>query len=389
MCWDMDWSWGSEVVPLQYPGFSVKVIPLGNSEYRVILTPALPSYGFVTGGGWIDSPPGAYMPDPVGTIVVTPSNVGVDWFTNDTRYEGYAAFVDGPGNPPLCSGSLEMGTKSGQDKAQLFNYDYIGTLLADIDSITYATYRHSTSTNPPAQYPSINIEVDYVGDGSSYTTLVWEPIYAYGQSNLALDTWQSWDTMAPSQTGFQGGWWSTKNIPGVCASNCFVDWNTIVTKNPNAKIKYGFGVNVGSGWAGVFTGAVDALSLTVGGDTTTYDFEAVAPPTGKATFGFVSKYKKGASLPDGQTQFVFRTADLNFHSDSYEWLIIAGENARFKGAGTVNGEGGYQFMLWAGDEEPDTFRIKIWTEENNVETVIYDNGMNQLIAGGNIVVHKK
>jgi hypothetical protein len=60
-CWDMDWSWGSEVVPLQYPGFSVEVESLGNNEYRVILTPALPSYGFVTGGGWIDSPPGAYQ----------------------------------------------------------------------------------------------------------------------------------------------------------------------------------------------------------------------------------------------------------------------------------------------------------------------------------------
>jgi len=54
----------------------------------------------------------------------------------------------------------------------------MGTLLADIDSITYATYRDSSSTNSPAQYPAINIEVDYVGDGSSYTTLVWEPVYA-------------------------------------------------------------------------------------------------------------------------------------------------------------------------------------------------------------------
>jgi hypothetical protein len=36
--WDMDWSWGSEVVPLEHPGFSVEVINLG-SDYRVILTP--------------------------------------------------------------------------------------------------------------------------------------------------------------------------------------------------------------------------------------------------------------------------------------------------------------------------------------------------------------
>jgi len=37
--WDMDWSWGSEVVPLQYPGFEVQIIDLGSDNYRVILTP--------------------------------------------------------------------------------------------------------------------------------------------------------------------------------------------------------------------------------------------------------------------------------------------------------------------------------------------------------------
>ena len=353
--------------------------------FNDITVTGCPTGGFVTGGGWINSPAGAYMPSD--TVVVTEANVDVDWFRNDTRCDGYVAFVEGPGNPPLGSGSLEMGTTASQDKAQLFNYDHIDTLLADIEGISYATYRHSSSTNSAAQYPAINIEVDYVGDGSSYTTLVWEPVYAY--ANLAVDAWQTWDTMAPSQTPFQGGWWSTRDIPGVCAFNCFVDWDTIVQNNPNAKINYGFGVNVGSGWVGTFTGAVDALTLSVTGDTIIYDFEPVAPPTGKATFGFVSKYKKGATVPTGQTEFVFRAADLNFHSSSYDWLVIAGDTARYKGWGTVNGAGNYRFMLWAKDGDPDTFRIKIWTEVNDVETVVYDNGSHQPIGGGNIVVHKK
>jgi hypothetical protein len=363
-----------------------------------------PDGGFVTGGGWIDSPPGAYMPSPSGIVVVTGDNVGVDWFTNDTRYDGYIAFVEGPDNPPLGVGSLEMGTTASQDKAQLFNYDHIGTALADIDAISYATYRSSASTNSAAQYPAINIEVDYAGDGSSYTTLVWEPIYAYGQSNLAIDTWQTWDTMAPSQTSFGGGWWSTKDIPGVCAFNCFVDWDTILQNNPNAKIKYGFGVNVGSGWTGTFTGAVDALTLSVSGGTVTYDFEPVAPfdPTGKATFGFVSKYKKGAQTPEGNTEFVFKAADLNFHSSSYDWLVVAGAKAKFKGTGTINGVGNYGFMLSAIDAEltpstdVDLFRIKIWDKDNG-DAIVYDNQMDALddadpttaIGGGSIVIHTK
>jgi PKD repeat protein len=111
---------------------------------------------------------------------------------------------------------------------------------------------------------------------------------------------------------------------------------------------------------------------------------------GKASFGFVSRYKKGAAVPAGNTEFQFRTADLNFHSSSYQWLVIAGDTARFKGSGTVNGDGDYKFMLWAGDDAPDTFRIKIWTEaDTGAEIVVYDNGFDQAIGGGQIVIHKK
>ena len=42
--------------------------------------------------------------------------------------------------------------------------------------------------------------------------------------------------------------------------------------------------------------------------------------TGKANFGFVSKYQQGASVPTGQTEFQFKAADLNFHSTDYQWL---------------------------------------------------------------------
>ncbi len=124
--------------------------------------------------------------------------------------------------------------------------------------------------------------------------------------------------------------------------------------------------------------------------------------TGKANFGFVSKYKKGADTPIGQTEFRFKVADLNFHSDSYEWLVVAGAKAMYKGVGTINGEGNYGFMLMAIDEDltpstdVDLFRIKIWDKEYGDATV-YDNEMGEeedadpmtVIGGGSIVIHKK
>ncbi|TAJ43892.1 hypothetical protein CUJ86_07470 [Methanofollis fontis] len=135
----------------------------------------------------------------------------------------------------------------------------------------------------------------------------------------------------------------------------------------------------------------------------------VADPdlTGKATFGFDSKYKKGANVPTGETEFQFQVADLNFHSDEYEWLVVAGAKAKYKGTGTISGEGSYKFMLSAVDAdinkkdafEIDRFRIKIWEkDELENEIIIYDNGLgadleddNALteIGRGSIVIHTK
>ncbi len=129
-------------------------------------------------------------------------------------------------------------------------------------------------------------------------------------------------------------------------------------------------------------------------------YAAVPTLTGKANFGFVSKYKKGATTPTGNTQFVFHVADLNFHSTEYDWLVIAGPKAKLKGSGTINNAGDYGFMLSAIDGQvsggggADKFRIKI--QDKSTDQVIYDNQMGAgddadpatVIGGGSIVIHK-
>jgi hypothetical protein len=117
--------------------------------------------------------------------------------------------------------------------------------------------------------------------------------------------------------------------------------------------------------------------------------------TGKASFGFVAKYKKGASIPMGNTEFKFEIANLDFHSSNYEWLVVAGDRAQFKGTGTINDEGLYKFKIWATDGDlsgttsADMFRIKIWEEDDlGIETVIYDNKVDTELGGGQIKIHK-
>jgi hypothetical protein len=60
---------------------------------------------------------------------------------------------------------------------------------------------------------------------------------------------------------------------------------------------------------------------------------------GKASFGFVSKYQNGAATPAGDTQFQFNAGSFRFRSTAYDWLVIAGARAQYKGVGTVNGSG--------------------------------------------------
>ena len=113
----------------------------------------------------------------------------------------------------------------------------------------------------------------------------------------------------------------------------------------------------------------------------------------------MSKYKKGQSTPTGQTQFKFKAGDLNYHSTEYEWLVVAGPHAKYKGSGTIDGSGDYGFMVTATDGEVsggggvDTFRIKIW--ESATEDLVYDNQMGDgddgnatdAIEGGSITIH--
>ncbi|MDH4140414.1 MAG: FG-GAP repeat protein, partial [Coriobacteriia bacterium] len=162
----------------------------------------------------------------------------------------------------------------------------------------------------------------------------------------------------------------------------------------------GKGSNAGSAyvWSANAIPAVDhsAGFVTGGGSIDSPAGAYAADPTlvGRATFGFVSKHKKGASVPEGSTEFQFKAGDLNFHSNTQQGLVVneGGTNAQLKGSGTINGELApndeeYKFMIWAGDGETDTFRMKIWYEVDDVETAVYDNGVDQAIGGGSIVVH--
>lgn len=223
---------------------------------------------------------------------------------------------------------------------------------------------------------------------------------------------------APNQVGTDVGFAGSFTDPGTADTHTMtVDWGDGTTTGP-AAVTTAVGGTHQYSTAGIFDIAVTVTDDDGGTDRQSCGFVVVYDPdggfvtgggwitspagaypadpdaSGRANFGFVSKYKKGATVPTGSTEFQFKAGNLNFHSDTYQWLVVAGDKAQYKGTGTVNGVSGYGFMLTATDSSPDRFRIKIWRTAD--DTTVYDNQIGSgntadpttAIAGGSIQVHK-
>lgn len=209
------------------------------------------------------------------TVLVTESNVvrQADGTTPTNNWVAYTStgtspnslvFVDGPGMPPIGCGNLKLTTTTSSDKVYLFNYDHIGTKLSDIDNISYYTYRTAGSNQ---QVAVVNLQVDINGPNApgGFTTLIFEPLYNTAQGTVTNNQWQLWNAI----NNGNAIWWSSRNIPGVCAFNCFVKWSDILAANPDATIVGGVGINQGTGNSGLVT-SVDAFTF----ENVTYNFEA-------------------------------------------------------------------------------------------------------------------
>jgi hypothetical protein len=226
------------------------------------------------------------------TTTITPTNFNAVFNRSDVRPVSSYNFVTGPANPPLGVGSLELSTVDSNGKQQHLETQQQGSAVANVDSMSYSTYRHGTSTALPVQDPAINMEI-FTSGSSGYTTLVFEPVYNIDQGPVVNDTWQNWDA-------YNGGtaiWWSTHDLydtnnvlvacnpngalaaTPACAGKLFVPFSVIQTAFPNATI-ISYGVNQGSGNPGLLAN-VDALSIGINGNTTTYDFEPYAVASDK------------------------------------------------------------------------------------------------------------
>ncbi len=210
-----------------------------------------------------------------------------------------------------------------------------------------------------------------------------------GQTHTCTINWDDGTTTTPSvnETARTCAQTHTYTSAGVYTINVTICDNAggcgsaqvwVVVYDPSA------GFVTGGGWINVAPGSYPAQPLL----------------SGRANFGFNSKYKNGGGPPQGETEFNFTVGNFNFHSDTYQWLVVSSFKAQYRGTGSVNGVSGYDFRLTAYDGQIsggggiDKFRIKVTLNGQ----VIFDNRMGvpedidladpQAIAGGSIVIHR-
>lgn len=121
----------------------------------------------------------------------------------------------------------------------------------------------------------------------------------------------------------------------------------------------------------------------------------VCTPGSKATFGLVTKYQKGATVPTGNQKFQYKEDNINLHSTSFDWLVVSGAQAQFQGTGTINGAGAFKFRVTVrdGDQigQPDRFEIRILpagsTDFGGPHIWKGGNDLTDPKGAGSIVIH--
>ncbi len=199
--------------------------------------------------------------------------------------------------------------------------------------------------------------------------------------------------------------------PGVLDTHTAVwDWGDNSTTSGNVTETHGSGSVTGNHAytkAGMYTLTLKVTDKDGASGQSVFQYVVVFDPTagfvtgagaidsltGRVHFEFVVKYLPGDIVPSGKSKFRSQVANIDFSSSSYQWLVISGQKAIFKGVGTNNGVGNYTFLVSTIDGQPDKYRIKI--TDNATKTVFYDNEPGALetadpttaLVGGSIIVH--
>lgn len=210
------------------------------------------------------------------------------WYYNNVRAGGVAG-VDGTyarsGNgslhfsgPANAKADVEFLPGGVQLAGAYYSTASLGSFSA-FGGMSYEWYRSASSMNDVRQMPALRVLIDRDGDLSTTGDrggLVFERVYNEGadQSAAPTNAWISETIGASTFVWNYGLGLGTTSINGTPYpyDDTLAQWQAFM---PNAVI-IGFSSGIGSGWNGAFDGAIDNVSWTIGGVTTTSNFETSA-----------------------------------------------------------------------------------------------------------------
>jgi len=227
------------------------------------------------------------------TIVVQPQ-VPQGWYFQTVGGTASGGYQNGPGSPPLGTGSLRLTVGAlGDDFVALRNINYNGVPLSSLTSLSYDTY---IQAHNGCVAPYLMLSVDIDGDGVFNPSglddaLFFEPCYQNGTyitsppgqtilpqngggpNPTTVGGWQHWEALTSA------GWWSANY--GGAGGPPLTTIAQYILDHPGAKIVNtdaclgGVRIRAGAGapvWNN-FDGNVDNFTIGVSGNNTTYNFE--------------------------------------------------------------------------------------------------------------------
>lgn len=243
---------------------------------RLKATALLPAIVLVAGAGYP-------LLATIGTAQAAPNTIVTqaapqDWaFADDNGNGGSGDFVNGPATPPLGTGSAQLAITAANQGYMFGKSAYGGTKLSSITKLGYSTYNQQ-GNNTEAIALQLNIDGDTTDSNTAWQgRLVYEPYYTH---TVTDGTWQTWNTLDNTSQSGHGNWWfsnGTLSSQTGCTQAAPCTWSTVLQKLPDAGIDSGASQGIvfkaGSNWAVPYTGNIDAFTLGISGNDTTFNFD--------------------------------------------------------------------------------------------------------------------
>lgn len=195
-------------------------------------------------------------------------------FYNDENDQGdptLGSFVSGPGSPLHGVGGSQISV-SGSQRRNLATYQFAGTPLASITTMSFRTYNPSAGNGGSATRSAyLQFNVDFNGSDTWQRRLVYVPSQ---NGTVVPDTWKEWDAIAGGNAlwAYSGATWPITGQSGATLKT----WSQVLSDYAGIRIRLTdahLGMRVGEPYADGYTENIDAFTFGTASGTTVFDFE--------------------------------------------------------------------------------------------------------------------